>query len=208
MAANVRFAILIYDGVEPIDIGATYGVLSMARRIKSDIEMFLVAEKAGPVTAANNLTVIAHYGFEDCPPADALIVTGGPGWVQQCANENVLAFVRERAQGVRLLASVCTGGMILAEAGILDGRRATTKREVFGAERPPLEVMSERYPEITAEAAVLVEDGHVISGGGVSLAIDVTLHLLERLCGEATARETSRIIEYSAARDANRLRFP
>jgi transcriptional regulator GlxA family with amidase domain len=207
MTTPVRFAILIYDGVEPIDIGATYGVLSMARRIRSEIEMLLVAEQPGPVVTANDLTVMAHRGFDDCPPADVLIVTGGPGWSRQCENERVLRFIRDWSRTPALLASVCTGGMILAAAGVLDGHRATTKREVYGTERPPLDVMAERHPDIATETGVLVDDGKVVTGGGVSLAMDVTLYLIDRLCGADVGRETARIIEYAAAREANRQRF-
>ena len=80
---NMRFAVFIYDGVEPVDL-ATYGVLSMARRIAPEISMFTVAPQAGEVKIANGLRVIADHGFADCPPSDALIVTGGPGWMAQC----------------------------------------------------------------------------------------------------------------------------
>ena len=111
MPKPVRFAIFIYDGVEPIDIGATYGVLSMARRIRPEIEMVLVAEKAGPIACANALTVLAHHGIDDCPQADVLIVTGGPGWTRQCQNARVLDFIRAWPTDDALLASVCTGGM-------------------------------------------------------------------------------------------------
>ena len=71
----MRFGIVVYEDVEPIDIGATYGVLSMARRIEPSIEMFLVAARAGAVRLLAGLEMVAHHGFADCPPADAFIVT-------------------------------------------------------------------------------------------------------------------------------------
>ena len=64
----MRFGIVVYDDVEPIDIGATYGVLSMARRIEPSIEMFLVAARAGSVRLAGGLEMVAHHGFAECPP--------------------------------------------------------------------------------------------------------------------------------------------
>ena len=94
----MRFAVFIYDGVEPVDL-ATYGVLSMARRIAPQISMFTVAPKAGEVKMANGLRVIADHGFTDCPPSDALIVTGGPGWVAQCESAETLGFMRRYAAG-------------------------------------------------------------------------------------------------------------
>ena len=200
-----RFAVFIYDGVEPVDL-ATFGVLSMARRVAPQIEIFTVAPAAGPVTLSNGLVVIAQHGIDACPPADAIIVTGGPGWQREAASAPTLEFLRRYAPG-RVVASVCTGGMILAAAGLLDGHRATTKREVTGAEEPPVDVMRARHPAVKVEVARLVDDGAVVTGGGVTLCIDTTLHLLARMLGEPVAAETARIMEYTAAREANQRRF-
>lgn len=203
----MRFAVLIYDGVEPVDL-ATYGVLSMARRIAPAISAFTVAPRAGVVNLANGLRVLADHGFDDCPAADALIVTGGPGWGEQCASADTLEFIRAYGQG-KVVAGVCTGAMILAAAGVLDGRMATTKREVAGAEVAPTRLMRERHPGIRVmEGASLVDCGAVVTGGGVTLGIDATLHLLARLVGAEVADETARIMEYTRAWRANREALP
>lgn len=202
----MKFAILIYPDAEPIDL-ATYGVLSMARRIAPEISVFTVAENPGVVVLANGLKVIADHGYADAPTADVLIVTGGPGWQAQSQSEATLAYIR-RANRSTSLAAVCTGGMILAAAGVLDGKSATTKREVTGAETSPLALMRERYPAIKAVDARLVDCGTVLTGGGVTLCIDMTLYLLERFMGPRVAGETARIIEYSAAYAANAARLP
>ncbi len=201
----MKAAILVYEVTEPIDL-ATYGVLSMARRVSPDVSMFLVAERAGPVNLAGGLAVIAHHGYDDAPPADVLVITGGPGWEREAASPATLAFVRRYSQGI-CAAAVCTGGMILAATGLLDGRPATTKREVCGAEVPPLELLRERHPAVRALDSRLVDCGAVLTGGGVTLCIDMTLHLLGRFLGEEVARETARIIEYSAALEANEARL-
>lgn len=205
MSSQVGFAIFIYDGVEPVDLAA-FGVLSMARRIAPRVEPFTVAPAAGPVSLANGLVAMARYGVDDCPPADALIVTGGPGWQREAANPATLAFLRRYSEG-RIAASVCTGAMLLAAAGVLDGHRATTKAEVVGEEVPPIDLLRERYPGVEAVKARLVDDGPVVTGGGVTLCIDTTLHLLERLLGREVADETARIMEYRVAREANRRAF-
>jgi transcriptional regulator GlxA family with amidase domain len=200
------FGIFIYDGVEPIDL-ATYGVLSMARRIAPEIEICTIAPRAGPVALANGLKVTADYGIDDAPPCDIVIVTGGPGWAAQAETPSMLAFVR-RVHAAGRIASVCTGGMILAASGILDGGPATTKREVVPPEISPVEVMRTRYPGIEVREAVLVEQaGGIVTGGGVSLCIDTTLHLLADLLGQQIADETARIIEYQRAQRANREGF-
>ena len=203
----MRFGILIYDGVEPVDL-ATYGVLSMARRVAPEISIFTVAPSRGAVAFSNGLMVLADYGFDDCPPCDALIVTGGPGWMAQCANPAMLGFLR-KYKPARVTAGVCTGGMIMAAAGLLDGLPATTKREVIGAELPPVKLMKERHPDVRVnENAGLVDCGTIVTGGGVTLGIDATLHLLARLLGQKVADETARIMEYSRAWRANREAMP
>src|SRR4029453_15527183 len=142
----MRFGIVVYEDVEPIDVGATFGVLSMARRIEPAIEMFLVAARAGTVRLAGGLEVVAHHGFADCPAADAFIVTGGPGWKREAANPAMLHFLRDLPRTTGVVASVCTGAMILAAAGLLDGHHATTKREGTGGEVPPLAILRDDYP--------------------------------------------------------------
>jgi transcriptional regulator GlxA family with amidase domain len=200
------FGIFIYDGVEPIDL-ATYGVLSMARRIAPEIEICTIAPRAGPVALANGLKVTADHGIDDAPPCDVVIVTGGPGWATQAETPSTLDYVR-RVRAAGRIASVCTGSMILAASGILDGGPATTKREVTPPELSPLKVMRATYPDIDVREAVLVEQaGGVVTGGGVSLCIDTTLHLLAELLGQHVADETARIIEYQRALRANREGF-
>jgi transcriptional regulator GlxA family with amidase domain len=202
----MRFGIFIYDGVEPIDL-ATFGVLSMARRIAPEIEICTIAPQAGPVALANGLKVSADFGIDNAPACDLVIVTGGPGWTAQAASESTLGYIR-RVHAAGRVASVCTGGMILAASGILDGGPATTKREVVPPEKSPLEVMRASYPQIDVREAMLVErGGGVVTGGGVSLCIDTTLHLLAGMLGQHVADETARIMEYDRAWRANRDGF-
>jgi transcriptional regulator GlxA family with amidase domain len=202
----MRFGIFIYDEVEPIDL-ATYGVLSMARRVVPEIEICTIAPEVGVVRLSNGLRVMADYGLNDAPACDMLVVTGGPGWEAQANSPEVLAFLHSQSQGSRL-ASVCTGAMILAAAGVLDGKKATTKREVVAPEMPPIDVMRQRFPAIDVQAASVVDCESVTTGGGVTLCIDTMLHIIGREFGMAAAKETARIIEYSRAWDANRRVLP
>jgi transcriptional regulator GlxA family with amidase domain len=201
----MRFGIFIYDGVEPIDL-ATFGVLSMARRIAPEIEICTIAPRAGPVALANGLKVSADFGFAEAPLCDLVIVTGGPGWPAQAEAPMTLDYIR-RVHASGRIASVCTGGMILAASGILDGGPATTKREVVPPEKSPLEAMRANYPKIDVREAMLVDQGAVVTGGGVTLCIDTTLHLIAGQLGEHVADETARIMEYQRAWRANREGF-
>jgi len=201
------FGIFIYDRVEPIDL-ATYGVLSMARRIAPEIEICTIAPRAGSVALANGLTVLADFGIDNAPTCDLVIVTGGPGWAVQAETPATLDYVR-RVHSSGRIASVCTGAMILAASGILEGGPATTKREVVPPEEPPLQLMRVKYPNIDVREAVLVDrGGGTVTGGGVSLCIDTTLYLLGQMLGEQVAGETARIMEYQRALQANRRAFP
>jgi transcriptional regulator GlxA family with amidase domain len=202
----MQFGIFIYDGVEPIDL-ATFGVLSMARRIAPEIAICTIAPRAGPVALANGLKVTADFGIDDAPPCDLVIVTGCPGWTVQAATPATIAYIR-RVHAASRIASVCTGGMILAASGILNDGPATTKREVVAPETSPLEVMRNLYPRVDVREAMLVDrSGRLVTGGGVSLCIDTTLHLLAVMLGERVAVETARIMEYQRAWRANREAF-
>ena len=193
-----RLGVLIYDGAEPIDLGGTVGVVSMARRILPAVASPVIAARRGPVCLAGGLTVQAEFGVDDAPACDVVIVCGGAGWPQACAT--LAPYLRSLApSGV---ASVCTGAMILAEAGILDGRAATTRRHAVGQEtEAPIDRMARRAAIRPRPAAIV--DAGVVTGGGVCLAIDTTLYLLGRLYGEAVAAEVAGIIEYGPAYAAN-----
>jgi transcriptional regulator GlxA family with amidase domain len=196
-----RLGVLIYDGVEPIDLGGTIGVVSMARRVLPGVEAVTIAREAGPVVLAGGLTVLAAHAMRDAPACDVVIVCGGPGWPSAAADAVVGAYLRGlRPDGV---ASVCTGALILGEAGVLNGRLATTRRMALGVEAvPPLQLLGQGGAVRTTVAQV-VDDG-VVTGGGVSLAIDATLYLLGRLYGPDAAEEVARVIEYDRAYAANR----
>ena len=192
------FGIVLYPGVEPIDLGATFGVLSMARRLLPGIRATTLASRAGEVVLAGGLRVMAEHALDHAPALDVAIVTGGAGWPDAAVDPAMLAFLRRPRAGI--MASVCTGAMILQAAGLLTGRRATTRRMALGAEtQSPLSRLGPAGRE-----AIVVDEGDVVTGGGVSLAADTTLHLLARLYGQTAADDVARAIEYNRAWAANR----
>jgi len=198
----MKFAILIYEGVEPIDVGATSGVLSMARRFQSDIELFCIAERHGEVVLASNVRTIADYSYENCPAFDVLIVTGGPGWVEQCENKQTLDFIRSAKESSTIV-SVCTGGMILAASGLADNHKMTTRRLSALGETSPLEMINDYAPKAKPVVAALVDSGNIITGGGVTLAIDVMFYLLEKFYGKEVSDKIAKLMEYDRALEAN-----
>jgi len=196
-------AILAYEGIEAIDIGATFGVLSMAKRLESGLRFFVVSKSGGELVMANGLRLVADHSFADCPPADVLMVLGGPGWSTAYRDRDILEYVGEFHRSKRTVAGVCTGGMILGAAGLLAGHAATTKREVVDGEVRPLDLLAQEHPSVRVIEARLVDTGSVLTSGGVSLGIDLTLHLIQRFLGSKVAEETARILEYRSAWKAN-----
>jgi transcriptional regulator GlxA family with amidase domain len=197
-----RFAILVYEDVEPIDVGATAGVFSMARRVLPGLTYTVLAQAKGPVRLAGGLTILADADFVSAPACDVLLVTGGPGWRQQVGNEALIAFLRQ--QPPTRLASVCTGALILAAAGVLRGRRATTRRLALGDEQASPQALLGGGGQAESVVAALVEDGGVVTGGGVALAIDTALYLIGRLYGEEARDDVAASLEYDRALAANR----
>ena len=197
----MKFGLLLYPGVEPIDL-ATVGVLSMARRVVPQVEYVTVAANAEAISMSNGLRVMADLSFTEAPALDVVIVPGGPGWVQACEDKAIVDYLARVAEHSKIV-SVCTGAMILAAAGLLDQKTATTKVEVVPPEAPPLDMLREQYSAIKTRHALIVDEGNIVTGGGVTLGIDTILYLIEREFGAREADEVARIMEYQAARQAN-----
>ena len=202
----MKFAFLLYEGVEPIDLAAI-GVISMAKRVIPELSYLTVAADGGLQRLSNGLRVAPDFALADCPDVDAIIIPGGPGWPDASKDAAIRSFLQRRS-GNATLVSVCTGAMILATAGLLDGRVATTKCEVRPPELSPLAVLAREHPEVDARKALIVDSGSIITGGGVSLCIDAILHVLATRIGADEAAEVARIIEYAHAWQANKARLP
>ncbi len=202
----MKSAFLLYEGIEPIDLGAI-GTISMAKRVIPSLEYFTVAESMFPVVLANGLRILPDFEFAAVPQFDVLMIPGGPGWKKASENDSIKRFIASQGNET-VLCSFCTGAMILASAGVLEGLRATTKREVTGAERPPLHDLSVRFPGIETMHALLVDEGRIVTGGGVSLCVDTVIYLLSKRFGRPAVDEVLRIMEYAAAHESNLARLP
>jgi len=156
----------------------------------SPFRAFLVAESTSPVVATGGMKVVPDYDLESCPKLDILLVPGGWGFRPQMNNERLLKWVADRSREVETLASVCTGALLLAKAGLLEGKRATTHWRW-------LDSMQEMFPNTIVEKRLhFVEERAFFSSAGISAGIDMTLRLVARYYGEAVARATARHMEY------------
>ena len=203
-----RVGILVFPDVEVLDFCGPFEVFSVtrlneaARREQpSPFEVLLVAETAEPVTATGGLRVIPDVTIESCPVLDVLVVPGGWGTRTEISNARLIRWIGERGKAVETLTSVCTGSMLLGQAGLLEGRHATTHWRA-------LPWMREAFPTVTVEEKLhVVEDGHVLTSAGISAGIDMALRVVARYCGEDVARETARHMEYRYVPEDNSRRI-
>ena len=192
-----RVGIVVFEEVEVLDFCGPFEVFSTTRLDEerrweepSPFEVLLIAQSDRPTVTAGGMKVLPHATFETCPPLDILVVPGGWGTRREMKNDAMLSFVTSRAARVDTLASVCTGSLILGNAGLLDGLRATTHYRSLG-------LMRELFPKVLVDSeSHVVEQGHIITSAGISAGIDMALHVVARYCGETVARSTARHMEY------------
>jgi transcriptional regulator GlxA family with amidase domain len=200
-----QVGILIFDDVEVLDFCGPYEVFSTtrldeARRREepSPFHVLLVAERAGPVRAAGGMRVLPDVTAVDCPPLDVLVVPGGWGVRREIGNGALVDWIRQRGGEAGTITSVCTGAMLLGQAGLLDGLHATTHWRSLGW-------MRDTFPTVTVEEGLhVVQDGRVFTSAGISAGIDLALRVVAHLWGEALARATARHMEYPFPEDNRR----
>ncbi len=190
--------ILVFPDIEVLDFCGPFEVFAVTRLNEakrreepSPFNVFLVAESKGPVITAGGMKVLPDHDLDDCPPLDILVVPGGWGTRKEMGNERLIGWIAGRAKQVEILASVCTGALLLGKAGLLDGRRATTHWR-------SLDWMEELFPKTRVERRLhFVEEGDLFTSAGISAGIDMTLKLVARTFGEAVARAAAKQMEYT-----------
>lgn len=194
---TLHVGILVFPGVEVLDFAGPFEVFSVASRIsKRDLgvaqpfTVSLIGARRDTIEARHGMGVLPHHGFDDAPAVDLLIVPGGlMGQPLDCVLTQT--WVKRASAQAALTASVCTGAFLLAKLGLLDGRPVTTHWEDIGELRatfPRLEVR---------ENTPFVDTGRVVTSGGISAGIGMSLHLVERVLGAGMAAATARQMEYN-----------
>ena len=189
--APTRFGIFLFDEAEELDWAGPWEVLaSWAKFHPDEAEVFTFARAEGPITCAKGLRVLPHYTWDDAPAIDVLVYPGGQGTRQHLGDEEIYSWLRRLSDHDALITSVCTGSLVLADAGLLDGRSATThwaSIDFLGTLGHNLTVKpDDRF----------VDSGEVITASGVSAGIDMALHLIARLHSKERAVEVRRYIQY------------
>lgn len=192
MTRQRSVALLVFDGVEVLDFAGPFEVFSVTSEI-NDAKLFkvqVVAERLAPIRARNGLSVNPDAAIADVPTADILIVPGGQGTRREINNPVMVEWIASIAANAELVLSVCTGSFLLARAGLLAGLTATTHHHTF-------DLLRELAPDSTVvENQRFVDNGKVVTSGGISAGIDMSLHIVARLLGEETAVRTARYMEY------------
>ena len=186
MAETIQIGFVIFPRVTQLDFTGPLQVLSRVPGAKTH----LVAKRIEPIASDTVLTITPTTTFADCPQLDVICVPGGIGTDALLNDEETLAFLRAQAKAARYITSVCTGSLVLAAAGLLDGYRATTHWSAMGY----LGQLG-----ATPEKTRVCIDRNRITGGGVTAGIDFGLTLAEKLSDRTTAEMIQLMLEYNPA---------
>ncbi len=187
-----RIGIFLFEGAEELDWAGPWEVLSFWAKMypDDDVEVFTLSERQGPITCAKGLRVLTDHTWDTAPKIDVLVYPGGQGTRPQLGDETYRKWVRSLSERGTLMTSVCTGSLVYADSGLLDGRPATThwaSLDLLASLGRDIEVRpKDRF----------VDDGNVITAAGVSAGIDMALHLVARLHSVERAKEVRRGIQY------------
>ncbi|MEH7235393.1 DJ-1/PfpI family protein [Bacillus sp. JJ1562] len=201
-----KVGILLFDFVDILDFAGPAEVLSLTANNKAEqalslykkhllptrpFEVYTLSETGMEITTHSGIKVKPDFSIDSSPELDILIVPGGPlRAVQSIAkNQKIIDWIITR-KSIDYICSVCTGSYILGETGLLDGKKATTHHLA-------LKLLQEKYPEIEVLSdRKVVQDGNIISSGGVTSGINMALYLVEQTMGGSTAERTAKTIEF------------
>lgn len=186
-------AILAFDDMEVLDFAGPYEVFNVAGELGEDqpFSVFSVGLTGAPAVGRGGFTVLPTYSLEDAPPPDLLVVPGGAGTRPLLHDERLIAWLRDRAAEVELLLSVCTGALLLGKAGLLERRAATTHHDAYdelAAVSPTTQVVRGQRFVRSAET--------ILTSAGVSAGVDLSLHVVQLLAGQATRDVTVTEMEW------------
>jgi len=201
-----QVTVLAFPRVQPLDVTGPVEVFSIASRLARQADqryqIEVVAPTAGAVRTWSGLGLVVDRDLAHATrPVDTLVVAGGPGVQEAARDRTVVGWIRRVARRARRVASVCTGAFLLAEAGLLDGRRATTHWSAC-------DELARRYPRVRVEKdPIFVRDGAISTSAGVTAGIDLALDLVDEDLGRAIALEVARWLVLFLRRPGGQSQF-
>jgi transcriptional regulator GlxA family with amidase domain len=184
--------IVVFEDAEELDFVGPWEILAYAAKLTGRDRLLLVGEKLRSIRCAKGLHVVPDILFSDTPPLDVLLVPGGQGARRDPPNAVLIEWLRRAGASATWVTSVCTGALLLYEAGLARGRRVTTHFRHIEKLRACGDVT-------VLERVRYVQDGNVVTAAGVSAGIDMALWLVGQRDGIATALEVQREIQYEPA---------
>lgn len=187
-----KVALLLFEDVEVLDFAGPFEVFAVTDELRGHetFQVYTVAEMADPIRAKNGLTVVPDFALGNAPAPDVLIVPGGSGTRALLERADVLNWIQQSASTAEVVMSVCSGALVLAKSGLLEGLKATTHHDV-------MELLRELAPgSVVQPNERFTDNGKICTSAGISAGIDLSLHLVGRLLGSEVATATARYMEY------------
>ncbi len=181
--------VLLFPQVEELDFVGPFEILSYINNIRPEsTKVLLIAESAEPVKAFNGMKIIPDVTMANCPQLDILVAPGGKGRYAAMKNTAIKEFIQQQAQKAKYITSVCTGAFLLAEAGLLKNKKATTYHTAFAELAAySVDVLPQK----------VVRENNIITAAGVSSGIELGLYILREEFGAAVAQKAADNIEYA-----------
>jgi transcriptional regulator GlxA family with amidase domain len=201
MMERIITAVVLFRHAELLDFAGPINVFTAARRdasrpwweTESPFDVWTVAERREPIEAWGGTVVMPRATLEEVPAPRVLLVPGGWGTRSEVNNQRLIGWIAETARKAELVTSVCTGSFMLAQAGLLKGRSATTHWA-------SIDRMRKTHPDMDVrEEVAYVEDGNVLTSAGVLNGVELALYIVERLLGKDAACRTARHLEFEVA---------
>ena len=192
MTQPARVQVLLFDDVEVLDFAGPFEVFGVTglRPGPAPFQVETVGLSSAPIRARNGLQVQPSRSIGDAGPCDVLVLPGGYGTRREMHNDVLLAWIRRQAESAKVVLSVCTGSLLLARAGLLDGLDATTHHVAFD------ELAAASPTTRVRRGSRMVDNGKIVTSAGISAGIDASLHVVARLLGRDAALETAAYMEY------------
>ncbi len=188
----MNVGIYIYDDAEVLDFSGPFEVFSVASRFleeKEKFNVFLISEKETTIIARGNYKINSHYTFENVPQTDVLIIVGGIH-TEEVKKTTVINWIKKQSKNTKIVASVCTGAFLLAQAGIITNHSVTTHWEDIAD-------LKKDYPTLNVvENVRWVDEGNILTSAGISAGIDMSLHLVSKIKDLELANKTAKQMQF------------
>lgn len=185
--------VLLFPGFETLDV---FGPLEMFGMLPDHINIAMISQCQGLVKSAQGQSIMTDFNLDNAPHLDLLLIPGGMGTRTEINNQTLLNWISLRSVKPDIIMSVCTGAALLAKAGVLDGRKATTNKLAF-------DWVAEQGSRVNwIKTARWIDDGQVVTSAGISAGIDMSLYVISRLFGEQVRDQLAKRAEYRLSIDA------